>query len=130
MIINTENQEWLDREGLAYFFSKLKVYMSSKYFPVLFDTTEHWNNQTSLISEKNTLYVYTDYMTDENLTIPGFKLGDGKAYLIDLPFTDKVYYDHIRDQVIHITEEERILWNNKVSCELSNVNKENLIFYK
>lgn len=130
MIINTENQEWLDREGLAYFFSKLKVYMSSKYLPVLFDTTEHWNNQTSLISEKNTLYVYIDYMTDENLTIPGFKLGDGKAYLIDLPFTDKVYYDHIRDQVIHITEEERILWNNKVSCELSDVNKENLIFYK
>jgi len=130
MIINTENYEWLDREGLAYFFSKLKVYMSSKYLPVLFDTTEHWNNQTSLISEKNTLYVYTDYMTDENLTIPGFKLGDGKAYLIDLPFTDKVYYDHIRDQVIHITEEERILWNNKVSCELSNVNRENLIFYK
>ncbi len=130
MIINTENYEWLDKEGLAYFFSKLKVYMSSKYLPVLFDTTEHWNNQTSLISEKNTLYVYTDYMTDENLTIPGFKLGDGKAYLIDLPFTDKVYYDHIRNQVIHITEEERILWNNKVSCELSNVNKENLIFYK
>lgn len=130
MIINTENYEWLDKEGLAYFFSKLKVYMSSKYLPVLFDTTEHWNNQTSLISEKNTLYVYTDYMTDENLTIPGFKLGDGKAYLIDLPFTDKVYYDHIRDQVIHITEEERILWNNKVSCELSDVNKENLIFYK
>lgn len=130
MIINTENYEWLDREGLAYFFSKLKVYMSSKYLPVLFDTTEHWNNQTSLISEKNTLYVYTDYMTDENLTIPGFKLGDGKAYLIDLPFTDKVYYDHIRDQVIHITEEERILWNNKVSCKLSNVNRENLIFYK
>lgn len=130
MIINIENYEWLDKEGLAYFFSKLKVYMSSKYLPVLFDTTEHWNNQTSLISEKNTLYVYTDYMTNENLTIPGFKLGDGKAYLIDLPFTDKVYYDHIRDQVIHITEEERILWNNKVSCELSNVNKENLIFYK
>ena len=130
MIINTENYEWLDKEGLAYFFSKLKVYMSSKYLPVLFDTTEHWNNQTSLISEKNTLYVYIDYMTDENLTIPGFKLGDGKAYLIDLPFTDKVYYDHIRDQVIHITGEERILWNNKVSCELSDVNRENLIFYK
>jgi len=58
---------------------------------IISDTTENWNKQRSLISKANTIYVYTDYMTIGNTVIPGFKIGDGNAYLIDLPFvTDSV----------------------------------------
>lgn len=58
---------------------------------ILSDTTENWNKQRSLIGKANTIYVYTDYMTIGNTVIPGFKIGDGNAYLIDSPFvTDSV----------------------------------------
>jgi hypothetical protein len=128
--INTENQEWLDRDGLAYFYEKLKIYLSSKYSSILFDTTDNWNKQTSLISENKTFYVYTDHLVDGDLAIPGFKIGDGKAYLIDMPFTDELYYRHILDSTIHITQDERLAWNDKISCKLSDDNAENLVLYK
>jgi hypothetical protein len=45
-------------------------------------------------------------------------VGDGQTLLKDLPFTDMVYYDHISDPIVHITQEEREFWNNKVSCSI------------
>jgi hypothetical protein len=49
-------------------------------------TTAEWDAQPTLIPKKDTLYVYTDYMTIDGVTIPGMKIGDGSTYLINLPY--------------------------------------------
>lgn len=87
---------------------------------VLFNTTAAWNAQVQLTSQANTLYIYTDHQIDsQGNRIAGIKVGDGNAYLIDMPFTDAVIMEHINDNIRHITAEERAFWNNKVSCYLA-----------
>ena len=94
---------------------------------VLFNTTAGWNSQTTLVSELNTLYVYTDHQTDnQGNSVAGIKAGDGNAYVVDLPFTDAIATEHIADTTMHITNAERTAWNNKVRCYYAGT--ENLIF--
>lgn len=82
------------------------------------NTVSGWNAQTSLISEKNAIYVYTDYDTDENgNVVPGIKIGDGLAYLIDMPFVDAVMQEHMQNTVIHVTQGDKDNWNNKCSVQ-------------
>lgn len=98
---------------------------------IKYNTTAGWNSQPSLVSENNIIYVYTDYydIEDGKKSI-GVKIGDGNAYLIDLPFVDsgivEMVEKHISDDEIHITNDERIAWNNKVRCYLSGT--DNLVF--
>lgn len=94
---------------------------------VKFNTTAGWNAQTSLVSQVNTLYVYTDHQTDsQRHNVAGIKVGDGNAYVVDLPFTDAIATEHIADTTRHITDAERTAWNNKVRCYYAGT--ENLIF--
>ncbi len=93
---------------------------------VLRGTSDYWNNQRYLISRKNVFYLYTDYKsytdpdTGEITYTPGLKIGDGLAYLIDLPF--------IGGYGIDITQEMIDFWNNKWRGYLDFNNSENLIF--
>ena len=82
---------------------------------ILYNTTEYWDSHRGYISKKGYIYIYSDYLLYDNKTIAGIKVGDGSTYLIDLPFLDKLYYDHIGDMVSHITQAEREFWNNKVT---------------
>lgn len=82
-------------------------------------TTAEWAQQTSLTSEKDVIYVYTDHQTEDGKNIPGIKIGDGLAYVVDLPFVDTIYMKHITDTDIHITAEERAKWN-KVNSAVPN----------
>lgn len=96
------------------------------------NTRAGWDTQLTLISDADTIYVYTDYQTitdDQGNTknIPGVKLGDGLAYLIDLPFIDEKMMEHLRDRNIHVTQEEKAFWNNKNRAFISNDDVENLI---
>lgn len=86
-------------------------------------TTEFWNSQLELIAQNNIFYVYDD----EDMPIR-IKLGDGKAYLIDMPFLDAEMVAHMGDEVIHITEAEREKWNGKVRCYIDESDAEHLIF--
>lgn len=95
---------------------------------ILYDTKANWDSQVSLVSVQNTMYIYTDYQQEGGVNVPGVKIGDGNAYLIDIPFMDIKYYNHINDETIHITDEEREFWNNKVRCYKSLEEEENLIF--
>lgn len=97
-----------------------------------YGTTEYWNTYPSLISDKGTIYVYVNHHEIDGEYVPGFKVGDGTSYLIDMPFTDS-YMDenlneHINDEIRHITQEEREKWNNKVSVSISAIDEENLVF--
>ena len=56
---------------------------------VLYNTKEGWNEETTLVGEEHTLYVYTDYDTDsDGNNIAGIKLGDGDSLLMNSPFLD------------------------------------------
>lgn len=92
----------------------------------LHDTTEKWNANPDFIPKKGEIVVYTDYgrktVNDVEYLVPGIKIGDGKAYLIDLPFVGasdrddvmKALQEHINDDVRHITAQERTRWNHKL----------------
>ena len=108
-------------------------YDKLKNKPVHMDTVDHWNAQKDFIGEAGHIYVYTDYTEKDGEKIAGIKISDGKAYLIDTPFvsgnTDELYR-HINDQSIHVTDEEKDFWNNKVTCFLSQGDEETLVFTK
>lgn len=99
------------------------------YVAVLSDTVSGWNGQPSLESEKDVLYIYTDYGTDsQGNDVPGIKIGDGKAYLIDLPFIDALAVEHRNNSDIHVTAQQKEFWNNKVRCYYSELYNERVVF--
>jgi len=83
---------------------------------VITHTTAEWAQLTSLVSEKGVIYVWSDYKTEGGVTYPGMKIGDGLAYVVDLPFMTEP-----------ITSAQITKWDNKVSVD---INGENLIFLK
>ena len=94
---------------------------------IYYDTTAGWSAQTTLMSEENALYIYTDYQTEGNDTLAGIKVGDGLAYVVDLPFIDKLIQMHMADTDIHITAAEREFWNNKVRAYYSLTQSDTLV---
>lgn len=97
---------------------------------IIYKTTYGWSLVPSLMSKKGYVYVYTDHQMDGDTEIPGVKLGDGKNYVVDLPFLDDIYAKHLNDNTIHITQAEREFWNNKVRCYVNNVEGETFVFTK
>ena len=103
---------------------------------VLRNTTDGWNSQPSLLAEENVIYIYTDYRVIDNgdgtyTYVPGIKVGNGTAYLIDMPFTQAEntdYEEHIRNNTIHVTEEEKAFWNSKWRGYIDGANPALLVF--
>lgn len=105
------------------------------------DTTANWNNARGFIPLEGEIIIYTDYKTiTENVNgdniitfVPGIKLGDGRAYVQDLPFVDKELREellnHINNSNIHVTALEKEFWNNKLNVnDYSEVVSGELIF--
>lgn len=100
------------------------------------DTTEHWNEKISFIPLQGEIIVYSDYQQVDDgygkkINIPGIKIGDGHAYLIDLPFIgsdsryDSIYQelrDHEDNRYIHVSQEDREFWNSKLNYKIQNGN--------
>ena len=93
------------------------------------DTTENWNNARGFIPLAGEVIVYNDYSSVEKevngvlkkVNVPWIKIGDGKAYVQDLPFVmedlnDKLM-EHINDYEIHVTLGEKQFWNNKINVD-------------
>ena len=103
---------------------------------VLRDTKANWDSQPSLQSEKGVIYIYTDYQTIDNgdgtfTIVPGVKVGDGMSYLIDMPFVagnDELFKQHVLDNTIHVTAEEKEFWNNKWRGYIDEANPTLLVF--
>ena len=97
-------------------------------------TTKEWNNFKGFIPMFGEIIIYTDYTRSDNKNIPAMKIGDGKAYCIDLPFMTsgqvieimKQLNDHVLDDSIHLSIKDKTKWDNKVSCKISG---ERLILY-
>ena len=93
------------------------------------DTTQHWNEARGFIPLKGEVIVYTDYDSYEKeingrnriVAIPGIKIGDGNAYVQDLPFVDEELRDtlmeHINNMDLHVTLGEKTFWNNKINVD-------------
>lgn len=123
---------YLDPNGLSQYDALIKQYIAdTEVTKVLYADTATWNSQAQLVSQQGYIYIYSDYKQDSSgNNIPGIKVGDGNAYLIDLPFSTKLIDEHIADAVIHITQAERDFWNNKVTCYIDENNITRLIFSK
>ena len=93
------------------------------------DTTENWNAARGFVPLSGELIIYTDYSSYEKeingelrtILIPGIKIGDGNAYVQDLPFVDKDLRDtlmeHINNMDLHVTLGEKTFWNNKINVD-------------
>lgn len=92
------------------------------------DTKAHWDNKPTYVPEPGEIVIYTDRNVINGLSYPGIKIGDGNAYLVDLPFLgDDVFMniialleDHINNTDIHVTPEEKQFWNNKLNYSINN----------
>ena len=86
------------------------------------------------IPPKDQILVYTDYYNEDNVSYPGFKIGDGLAYGIDLPIITKDFAlakkvnEHLSNQEIHVTKQEKDFWNNKVRCYTDGSDPDNIVF--
>ena len=102
------------------------------------DTTENWNNHRLFIPKRGEVIIYTDHGHIDDgfgnmIDVPGIKIGDGNAYLVDIPFVGAdVRYQildelrlHANDTEIHVSPQDREFWNNKLNYD---VFSENLIF--
>jgi hypothetical protein len=104
-------------------------------FKVTRDTTEHWNAHRDFIPMRGEVIIYTDHGKIDDgygnmIDVPGVKIGDGSAYLIDLPFAgDDVRYqiltelrEHSGNTEIHVTQQEKNFWSNKLNFTINDGN--------
>lgn len=98
------------------------------------DTTAHWNAATTFVPLKGEVIVYSDYSSKlvdgVAVDVPNFKVGDGLAYVPDLPFVSDDLRDtltaHLVDMSAHITSAERTFWNSKVRCYIGTDTEDNV----
>ena len=122
--------KYLDSDGVAYLWRKLKNNLSNKMIYYSKKKAD-WDADRDIISQKDVLYIYSDYKLIEQdgkqIYMPGIKIGDGTSYLIDLPFANQnknseiedLLLDHINNRIVHISAEQRDFWNNKLNLSLT-----------
>lgn len=98
---------------------------------VIVKSSDEWAETPELVSDKGTIYVYMDKDESGNITDVKFKIGDGAAFVVDVPFASpsKNEFDsHINNTDVHVTPAEKEAWNNKWRGYLSTAEGENLVF--
>lgn len=99
------------------------------------DTTANWDANRTFIPMRGEVIIYLDHdqIPDDQghmVNVPGVKIGDGSAYLIDLPFAgDEARYQilqelrlHTMNTEIHVTQADRLFWNNKLNYTVTDGN--------
>lgn len=97
------------------------------------DTTANWNNAKGFVPLAGEIIIYDDYETKtytveeygeivtKTVNIPNIKIGTGNAYVQDLAFVDQktreILMEHINNQDIHTTLQEKLFWNNKINID-------------
>ena len=116
----------------------MAIRLKAKAIVVRHDTTARWAMHPLYRPEAGEIMVYTDkkrVIDDQGneVLIPGIKIGDGRAYGIDLPFVSD--YDseeimarlkaHEENTDIHTNPEEKAFWSQKLNLR---INGETLVF--
>lgn len=97
------------------------------------NTAAEWAQRITYIPDKGEIVIYSDRNIVGGISYPGIKIGDGMAYVVDLPFfgddeTNRVIdiiNNHANNAEIHVSAEDRSFWNAKLNYE---VNGESLTF--
>ena len=81
-------------------------------------TSNEWAGDAGrVISSAHTFYIYDD----GHGSVPRIKMGDGLAYISDLPFLDEGIWDelssHINNSDIHVTLNDKLSWWNKLNVD-------------
>ena len=87
------------------------------------DTTAAWDSQRDFRPARAEVIIYSDRNVIDGVPYCGIKIGDGNAYLIDLPFfgDDKIdevldqIKQHVQDTSVHVTAREKAFWNSKLN---------------
>lgn len=105
---------------------------------ISYNTTEYWNRQRGYIPKAGEIVIYSDYKTvtvdGKRVNLPGIKIGSGNGYVQDLVFAgggtdDDLLIAHIADTIVHVTQEDRDYWNNKLNVDdAQEVVGESLVF--
>lgn len=104
---------------------------------VKYNTTAYWDSRVSYIPGPGDIIIYSDFKTTEKdgetIYVPGIKIGTGNAYVQDLAFINDFdsteIMEHISNTVIHVTQEEKDFWNNKLNVDdMQEVIGEALVF--
>lgn len=77
--------------------------------PVRRETTAYWDENRQYIPFSGQIIVYTDHKVVDGINYPAIKIGDGNAYVIDLPFVDGYL------EGSSVTQAEKDFWNSKIS---------------
>lgn len=96
-------------------------------------STAQWNSEPTYIPAEGQMIIYTDIVGEDGKTHSNIKIGDGSAYIVDLPFitdypvsvVEKKIDDHTADTDAHVSKEDREEWSKKLN---TSINEENLIF--
>lgn len=109
--------------------SDIALALSSNGIPisrdqVISNTKSTWDERIDFIPKAGQIILYTDYFGPD---LPAIKIGDGLAYLIDLPVIgnglaqqlSSILASHLVDHSRHVTDEEKSFWNNKLNLEIS-----------
>lgn len=89
-----------------------------------------WQQEGYKISKQGQFYLYFPDHEGQDIKM---KIGDGLAYIVDLPFVtdflENTITTHINDGVIHISSAERSYWNSKVSVGVDSENQDNNLLF-
>lgn len=69
---------------------------------IISHTMNEWARIPDFLSKKNTIYVYSDYRTDNDVSVPRIKIGDGLNPISEIPFA-----------TMSITDEDMEYWDEK-----------------
>lgn len=128
-----------DQVGVANGVASLTVNGIVPYveLPIEIGNKSELNAKVGYVPARGQIIIYLDKGTisRNNITryVPGIKVGDGNAYLADLPFVGDdeiqtvlyVLQTHIDDTDSHVSSADRTRWDNKLNYTISG---ETLIF--
>ena len=93
---------------------------------IIIKSAQAWPEYDHAISNLGTIYIYT-YENES----PKVRIGDGGAYICDLPFTTDTISNkidnHINNETIHISQEQRQFLNDKVTAYVHPDNQNQLV---
>ena len=87
---------------------------------ILCNTTNYWAQHTGFVPAKGAIVIYSDHAFVNEKSVPAFKVGDGNAYVVDLPFSNDdlraALAAHINDSSKHLSAQDRTKLGSSVSA--------------
>lgn len=80
--------------AMTYFMELITTFLENSPLIPEAHTTKEWAEMPDKVSIKNKWYAVTDYRTDNDISVPRFKFGDGVTLISKLPFVTAAITDN------------------------------------